>query len=78
MFEDYQSEQATEAEFPTAPPHAIATVGAVYSDGVTLIFPGASAASTKHYKTNRDITLSAGDRVYVVKISGTYIIVCRL
>lgn len=78
MFENYQSEQETEAEFPAAPPHAIAKVGAVHSDGVTLIFPGTSAASTKHYKKNRDITLSAGDRVYVAKISGTYIVVCRL
>ena len=78
MFEDYQAEQTTEAEFPTAPPHAIATVGAVYSDGVTLIFPGAPTPSVKHYKSNKDITLSAGDRVYVAKISGTYIVVCRI
>lgn len=74
----YQTDQATEAEFPTAPVHQIATVGAVYADGVTLIFPGTTTATTKHYKKNRDISLSAGNKVVVVKISGTYVVLCRI
>lgn len=52
----------------------LATVGAVYSDGLSLIFDGQTAASQKHYKRNTSITFSAGQRVKIVKMSGTYIV----
>ena len=52
----------------------LATVGAVYSDGLSLILDGQTEATTKHYKRNTAITFSAGQRVKVVKISGTYIV----
>lgn len=52
----------------------LATVGAVYSDGLTLIFDGQTEATTKRYKRNTAITFKAGQRVKVVKISGTYIV----
>ena len=53
---------------------SLATIGAVYADGVSLIFDNATAPSTKHYKFNKSITFVPGDRVKIAKISGTYII----
>jgi len=50
-----------------------ATIGTVYADGVTLIFDG-EAESTKHYKVNTSITFTAGKRVKVTAISGTYVV----
>lgn len=52
----------------------LATVGAVYSDGIGLIFDGSETESEKHYKCNAAVTFAAGDRVKVVKISGTYLV----
>ena len=56
----------------------IAYVSAVYSDGVSLIFAGQSAGSTKHYPANKDVTFKAGDKVLIYKASGTYVVVCRI
>lgn len=53
---------------------SLATVGAVYSDGISLIFDGQTSASAKHYKCNTSVVFKAGDRVKVVKDSGTYIV----
>lgn len=52
----------------------LATVGGVYTDGVSLKFDGQSAASQKHYKCNTSIRFHAGDRVKVIRDSGTYIV----
>lgn len=52
----------------------LATVGTVYSDGVSLIFDGESAASEKHYKANTAIIFAAGDRVKIAEVSGTYVV----
>lgn len=52
----------------------LATVGTVYDDGLSLIFDGQEDATQKHYKRNTAITFSAGQRVKVVKMSGTYIV----
>lgn len=51
-----------------------ATVGAVYSDGLSLIFDGQETASRKHYKCNTAITFSPGDRVKIFPVSGTYVV----
>ena len=51
-----------------------ATVGAVYSNGVTLIFDGQSEATAKRYKRNLSAAFSAGQRVKICKDSGTYIV----
>ncbi len=51
-----------------------ATVGAVYSDGITLIFDGQTAATTKRYKANTTILFIAGQRVKICKDSGTYVV----
>lgn len=52
----------------------LATVGAVYTDGIALIFDGQTAASGKHYKCNTSVKFKAGDRVKIVKDAGTYIV----
>ena len=51
-----------------------ATVGAVYADGITLIFDGEDAPTAKHYKCNKSVTFSAGQRVKCCAISGTYVV----
>lgn len=52
----------------------LATVGAKYTDGLSLIFDGQSAASEKHYKCNTSVIFQAGDRVKICRISGTYVV----
>lgn len=52
----------------------LATVGAVTSDGITLIFDGTDEASEKEYKCNAGVLFAPGDRVKVTKDSGTYIV----
>lgn len=53
----------------------LATVATVSSGGVTLLFDGQETASTKKYKILLNGTpLEAGDRVAVVKYSGTYLV----
>ncbi len=51
-----------------------ATVAAKYTDGVTLIFPGQTEASAKHYKCNAATQIRPGDLVKVIKDSGTYVV----
>jgi len=51
----------------------VATIAAVHSDGVTLVFP-TGETGTKHYKCNTTANLAAGDRVVLSKIGGTYVV----
>lgn len=51
-----------------------ATVGAIYADGLTLIFDGESAPTEKHYKCNTSVGFAAGDRVKILADSGTYVV----
>lgn len=76
IIENYQQEQRIK-EQPT-PSFTLARIGTKYADGVSLIFPGSESESKKHYKCNQDSTFTAGDLVYVVKDSGTYIVICRI
>lgn len=75
---DYQARKQYENEQKTAGVHTFAKIGTVYPDGVTLIFAGQTAESSKHYPANRDVSFSAGDKVLLYKASGTYVVVCRL
>lgn len=52
----------------------LAVIDDVYEDGVSLIFPGSSVPSQKHYLTNSEITFQAGQRVKCCKISGTILV----
>lgn len=72
------SEEIEEAnvEFDAEEVNNFATVGGVYSDGVSLIFDAQQeeGASEKHYKCNSGIKISTGDRVKLLKDSGTYVV----
>lgn len=68
---------ATEAEslaIPEPQDATFATIGAIYEDGVTLIFDGQEAPTEKHYKCNSFVVFQAGDRVRIIKDSGTYVV----
>lgn len=53
----------------------LATVGTYSSgSGATLIFDGQSQATTKRYKRLSTYTPTAGARVLVAKIGGSYVI----
>ena len=54
--------------------YSFATVGAVYSDGLSLIFDGSPVATEKHYKCNTSVVFKAGDRVKIFADSGTYVV----
>ena len=57
----------------------VATVGSYNSStGTTLIFPGQTTASQKRYKRLYNVSLSAGQKVLVAKLSGTYVILGRI
>ena len=56
-----------------------ATVGSTSEAGTTLIFDGMDAATSKHFKRISSATgLTAGSRVLVAKISGTYIVLGKI
>lgn len=76
MIESYTEQQELEAQERTGGSWTLATVAGVYSDGLSLIFPGESESGGKHYKRNTAIAFSAGQRVLVIPASGTYIVVC--
>ena len=60
-------------------PFVVATVGDYNSStGTTLIFPGQTTASQKRYKRLYNVSLSAGQKVLVAKLSGTYVILGRI
>lgn len=61
-------------ETEETPPQNFATVGAVYADGLSLIFDGEAAPSEKHYRCNTSIFFQPGDRVRIFKDSGTYVV----
>lgn len=51
-----------------------ATIGSIHEDGVSLIFDGQSGETKKHYKVNKSVIFSPGDRVKLFPDSGTYIV----
>lgn len=53
---------------------ALATVAAKHADGLSLIFDGQDAATTKHYKCNTAVTFAAGNRVVCLRISGSWVV----
>lgn len=49
-------------------------VSAVHADGVQLIFDGETAAAQKHYQVLQSYKPKVGDRVYLVRVSGTAVV----
>ena len=72
IVENYQEEQQLEEQ--KAPEYSFATIGGVYDDGLALIFPGAEEESEKHYRANLYCKFAKGQRVYLAKDSGTYVV----
>ncbi len=70
------SEENQEAIETAEEVNLFATVGAVYSDGISLIFDSQidEGQTEKRYKANTSVKFSAGDRVKLVKDSGTYVV----
>lgn len=54
--------------------YSFATIDQIYEDGITLIFDGEETASAKHYKCNSFCIFAPGQRVRVIKDSGTYVV----
>jgi len=72
MIENYQDEQALE---PMEPQDAtFATITEIQDEGVRLKFDGNEEPSRKLYLTNSFAVFAEGDRVRVVKDSGTYVV----
>ena len=63
-----------EAQLAEPLTRSFATVGAVYDDGLSLIFDGDEEPTAKHYLCNTSVTYHAGDRVKIAEDSGTYIV----
>lgn len=74
MIENYQEQQRIDKK--EVPEVQIATIGSYNSTTktATLIFPGETEPTTKAYKCNESIEFSAGMRVRIAKISGTYVV----
>lgn len=70
--ESYQQDQK-QAQ-PSAVPYSFATVAAVHPDGLQLCFPGENSAGEKHYKCNTTARFEPGQRVYLAKDSGSYVV----
>lgn len=57
----------------------LATVAAVDESGhVSLIVPTTGEAGLKHYPRIASYTPTVGDRVYIVRISGTYLVIGKV
>lgn len=70
--ESYQQDKKQEQ--PAAVPYSFATVVAVHPDGLQLVFPGETGAGEKHYKCNTTARFEPGQRVYLAKDSGSYVV----
>lgn len=70
--ETYQDMAATDPQ--EAQDASFATIAAIYDDGVTLKFDGMDAPTEKRYQTNAFVVFKVGDRVRVIKDSGTYVV----
>lgn len=55
-------------------PVNFATVTGVFEDGLTLRLDGEETATQKRYKCNKFCVFAVGDRVRIIKDSGTYVV----
>lgn len=74
----YQEQEALFLQKRRPAAAKFATVVAVSGGKATLKFDGETAATQKGYKYNATLSLTAGDRVRVNKVSGTYVIEYKL
>ena len=74
----YQEQEALFLQKRSPSAAKFATVVAVSGGKATLKFDGETAVTQKGYKHNAALSLTAGDRVKVNKVSGTYVIEYKL
>lgn len=55
-----------------------AQVDEVTADGVTLILPGSTQATRKHYHRLASASVASGDRVLCVRDSGTIVVLGKI
>lgn len=70
--ETYQQQQSE--AMPESGAASFATVAQVHEDGLSLIFDGEGTVASKHYKCNQYCKFEAGQRVYLQKDGGTYVV----
>ena len=68
-----EQEQLGKTELPGM---ALATVVSVNEDGLEIIFDGEEEASTKHFPCNTGVSFEADQRVLLMKVNGSYIVLC--
>ena len=68
----YQDAQK-QADQPITSP-SFATIAGLHDDGVSLVFDGETEPSQKHYRANLYCKFEVGQRVYVAKDNGTYVV----
>ena len=68
----YQEEQEIREKQPENA--SLATIAQVYEDGVTLLFGSEKTPSQKRYQVNSFAVFHQGDRVFLTKDSGTYVV----
>ena len=68
----YQEEQEIQEKQPENA--SFATIAQVYEDGVTLLFGKEKKKKKKRYRVNSFAVFHAGDRVFLAKDSGTYVV----
>lgn len=72
----YQEEQELNPPQPEAA--RLATVDAVGSSGLRIIFDGETSSDRKYYRCNSSASYEKGDRVLVQKVGGSYVVVCPI
>lgn len=70
-----ETEQQVAKQQPKAEPEFhYATVAEVYSDGLSLYIGAETTPTEKHYKCNTTCKFSAGQKVYIQKAGGEYVV----
>lgn len=72
----YQAEK--ELELPQPEAARLATVDAVGTNGLRLIFDGETASDGKYYRCNPGLRYQTGNRVLVQSVGGSYVVVCKI
>lgn len=67
-------QQVAEQKQKPAPEFSFATVAKVFSDGLSLYIGAETTPTEKHYKCNTTCKFSAGQKVYIQKAGGEYVV----
>ena len=73
---NYQEEQEIPRPKPSEP--ILATVMSIGSDGLYIKMDGSTSYRSKAFLGNPDVAYKTGDRVLVMRIGSTYIVICRI